>query len=329
MIVVKETFFDGASIENFSAVWLHGFCVSEMCLRWSVDIPRFLDGYYLFPYVDRRPVPYNEAASVFSGAYIYFSTCTLFGFQRPIERTFLSFPACSYDASFYEDLDDLQLGTVLRPRTRSPVRAWFGQPPWFVSPFGPTVLTGGRPVLPDDAPLPPRTRVYFFNEDGYVGVREYPPITEYIDMLRDFDCGWPFPVAYYQLVLRTPLYFRREALNLGYRVRIAALSFRDLSQAQPLCVVDDSLLFPSRPYVQCLKATWMHTWQTTEHCFRWIADIPRFLSGKHIFCLLDGDCLSGEETYYVGQGSFFYLSVAQGDRELLIGHARSTFTFVC
>ena len=192
-----------------------------------------------------------------------------------------------------------------------------------------TVLTGGRPVLPDDEPLPPRTRVYFFNEDGYAGVWEYPPITEYIDMLRDFDCGWPFPVASYQLVLRTPLYFRREALNLGYRVRIAALSFRDLSQAQPLCVVDDSLLSPSRPYLQCLKATWMHTWQITEHCFRWIADIPRFLSGKHIFCLLDGDCLTGEETYYVGQGSFFYLPFAQGDHELLICHARSTLAFVC
>ena len=146
--------FDGACIDNFRA----SFCISEMCLRWSADIPRFLDGHYLFPCIDRRPVPYREAASVFRGAYIYFATSTLFGFQRPIERTPPSLPACSYDASFYEDLDDLQLGTSLRPRTRSPVRAWFGPPPWFVSPFGPHVLTGGRPVLPDDDPLPPLIR---------------------------------------------------------------------------------------------------------------------------------------------------------------------------
>ena len=182
-----------------------------MCLRWSTDMPRFLDGHYL--YVDRRPVSYQDAATARSGAYIYFSTRTLFGFQRPISLTPSSFPAASYDASFHEDFGDLQLGTPPRHRTRSPPRCWFGPLPFFNSPFSPNILTAGRPVLPDDEPLPPRTRVYFFNEEGYAGMRDYSPITEYSDMLRDFERGWQRPVKFYQLILRTPLFFRREALS--------------------------------------------------------------------------------------------------------------------
>ena len=58
-----------------------------------------------------------------------------------------------------------------------------------------------------------------------------------------------------------------------------------------------------------------------------VLHVPRFLFGKHILCYLDGDCLSGEEAYYVGHGSFFYLAFAQGDLELLIWSARFSWSF--
>ena len=101
-------------LHAFRAVWLHGFVISEMCLRWSLDVPRFLDGFYLYPWVNKRPVSYNDAVTPTQGAYIFFSTVTVLGISRPLNLTPSLFPESSRDPSFYEDLDDLQLGTSLR-----------------------------------------------------------------------------------------------------------------------------------------------------------------------------------------------------------------------
>ena len=34
-------------LHDFRAIWLHGFVISEMCLRWSLDVPRFLNIFIL------------------------------------------------------------------------------------------------------------------------------------------------------------------------------------------------------------------------------------------------------------------------------------------
>ena len=92
----------------------------------------------------------------------------------------------------------------------------------------------------------------------------------------------------------------------------------------PLCLVDRSFLGETTDWPSSLTAVWLHTDYGAEHCLRWVADMPRFLNGFHVFGWGDGDCILDEDTFPIQSGAYINFSATQGDYQLHIAQARST-----
>ena len=155
---------------------------------------------------------------------------------------------------------------------------------------GSVSLSGG---IPRDNPYagPWRVHVYFYDDQGYKGLREYDPGVPHAAIFQDFLRGWAYTPKFHSRVIAhaCPDFFRHVPLADVAIIWVVLLSATNLSHRGPLCLIDDSFLHDDAISESSFRACWFHAFRISDIAIKWVLDIPRFLRGFFVFTLIDGN----------------------------------------
>ena len=220
--LVDDTFLDDEPIteRSFRAVWFHSNSLNDAIVRWVLDAPIVLRGFFCFILVNGRALGQNlgldtpYSFSLYTGDVISFSHHDDAGVH--IESIRYNIPAPSrvppegVPAHFY----DGRLVTKRRRRQTSLDIALGDRAP---------SLEGGGWVVRETrshglAPTRPlRIRAYFYGDFGHLGTREYGPEISEEERHADYLQNWDIPqlrfVSMFPEVLLKPLRGTPFALN--------------------------------------------------------------------------------------------------------------------
>ena len=267
------------TLSSLRAIWVYPPHVSHDSLRACTGLPSFVRGAFAHVWVDASFLPVEGQVPIFAGSVIRFTLHDDRGLSLGGGLGLCPLTAFSL------------LGVLRCDRA---VCACFDACP---PPFGgvrSTALTGGRPyTAKEELRRLRRTRAFFFNEQGYVGSRDYGVYCTVRAMRLDFVRGWPFPVAFYATPNLDPPGLARRLFELDLSLEIVLLSHRNLSPQQPLCLLDDSFFraVQHRRWISYIiapyRAIWLPDTRMSEICLRWTCGVPRALSGWYVQIYVD------------------------------------------
>ena len=189
-------------------------------MRWTADVPFQLDGFHDFPVVNNRPILPLDKVFLFSGLCIRFDVR-----PEPLLMWTASHPRCCAniaplrdDNSFSEIFFDNRFGISIPDFVpaggfeQSSSESEFDLLGGFGS-DGSVSLSGG---IPRDNPYagPWRVHVYFYDDQGYKGLREYDPGVPHAAIFQDFLRGWAYTPKFHSRVIAhaCPDFFRHVPL---------------------------------------------------------------------------------------------------------------------
>ena len=300
---------------SFRACWFHAFRISDIALKWVLDIPRFLRGFF-FTLVDGsaynpNPMVVGDPIFISFGSVLSFSLHNDYGLSITIGTMQPSWRTVSdnaaFEISFYDHRSlyggpDYEHLCARRDRARSShIQGGLAidtlRPCCFaVAPFwaGCSLsVKGGGASFADSGlsaaavPLPLRVRAYFISETGFLGMREYGPEVPYEEQSIDFGRGWPFPVNTVVRCEMIPDFLSQIAARDAVQVRVVLVS-NGLALGRRLCLFDRSFLCASdRLDFYALEAVWIHKSEVSEPCLRWVLDVPQILNGLYVHLLVN------------------------------------------
>ena len=302
----------GVSVRpEFVALWFPDVVLSGLCIRWTADVPCMLDGYHLFIVVDDRPILEEDKILVLSGQALRFDVnpeptlmWRIVDLNRPFRLT-----RSSDDASFDVTFDDNRYGSsvpstlpnslLLRPDSSSSDPS-----------SGSTSISGGVP-RENLWQGPWRHHIWFYDEQGFLGMREYPPHLTIEAIENDFLRGWDYTPRFCFRIPdhAKPAFFWQVPMADVVVVQLVLISKDNLTHSGPFCLGDDSFLDDEPITERSFRAVWFHSTSLDEAVIRWVLDAPTLLRGMYGFILINGRALS----HSLGIGTPTSCSLRNGD----------------
>ena len=281
----------------FISCWFPDVLVSQAVLRWTADMPFQLDGYHLFPVINDRAILPQDRVFLFSGLCIRFDVCPepMLMWHASDSRCCLNLTPLRDDCSYSETFFDNRFGSSIpdfRPEAGyedSSSPSEFGILGGLCSADA-IFLYGGIPrENPYDGQW--RVHVYFYDDQGYKGLREYAPGVPHATIFQDFRNGWAYTPQFHSRVIAhaCPDFFRHVPLADVAVIWVVLLSAANLSHRGPLCLIDESILHDDPISEFSFRACWFHAFRISDIALKWVLDIPRFLRGFFVFTLVDGN----------------------------------------